>query len=141
MNKIILVSALFLLPCLSFGQIISDTSIKEDCLQSLGKYKEFWVADSLAKTGLRLVIGMEFRDKFNCLVGRNWKEAEKYLGQPHFIIPGSKFIIDSNNEIRYRFVLLAYHGYKNYHQLGNVYMDIIVVDGIIRGVFLIEVDG
>ena len=80
------------------------------CLVLIQLYSKYWIADSLARTGFRNLIGSELLRSCDCMEGKNWKEVSKYLGKPNFIVKPSKFL--EKDEILYRYVIYSYKDLK-----------------------------
>jgi len=115
------------------------------CYKLIKLYSKYWIADSLARTGFRNLIGTEFFHSCNCMEGKDWKEVSKYLGKPNFVVKPSKFL--EKDEILYRYVIYSYKDLKKYKSsmdvmdIGNKRLDIIVKNGVITSFLVFEVDG
>ena len=130
----------------SHSQIGYDSCIlkmsKQQVINELARYSEYWINDSLANNGFRHFFGREFfRCSGHSLVGTKWSTISSYLGKAHFSFKGNKDFLFSKNEILYRYVLLTYGDYRDYKDIGNIILDIIVVNGIIKFLGVQEVDG
>jgi hypothetical protein len=115
-----------------------------DCISLLAQYSDAWINDSLAKNGFRHFFGWEiFRCSGKNLRGQQWTVIAKYLGKPHYTIrANAKNPINSKDEFIYRYVLFTWSGnYQDYRDLGNKFLDVIVVNGIIRFCGVQENDG
>lgn len=115
-----------------------------DCISLLAQYSDAWINDSLAKNGFRHFFGWEiFRCSGRNLERQRWTAISKYLGKPHYTINGDKKNpIFCKDEIIYRYVLVTWSGkYQDYRDLGNKFLDVIVVNGIIKFFGVQENDG
>src|SRR5688572_10031251 len=63
-----------------------------NCYNLIIFYSRYWIADSLARTGFRNLLGSELLPSCDCMEGKNWKEVSKYLGKPNFVVKASKFL-------------------------------------------------
>ena len=128
------------------AQVDNDTCIleisKQRVIDELARYSENWKNDSLANNGFRRFFGREF---FRCagrsLDGAQWTTISVYLGKPHFVFKDNKNFLYAKDEIPYRYVLFTYGDYRYFKDIGNIILDIIVVNGIIRFLGVQEVDG
>jgi hypothetical protein len=114
---------------------------KSDCIRLFIMYQEFWKADSLAQNGFRYIMAEQFLIHCNDMEGQDWPEIAKYLGPSHFRYENEGGFVYKKEEVRYRYVLYAYRGYKNFKDVGSWYLDIIVIDGKIKSFGVQEVDG
>ena len=125
-----------------YSQIAYDSCIirlsKEQLLTELGRYTEYWQNDSLATNGFRRFFGWEFiRCSITQLEGTSWDTIAVYLGRPHFIIKDKK----KSEETIFRYVLHTYGDYHDYKEIGNLIMQIIVVNGVIKWIGIAENEG
>jgi hypothetical protein len=116
-----------------------------NCYNLIIFYSRYWIADSLARTGFRNLIGTELLSSCDCMEGRNWKEVSKYLGKPNFVVKGSEF--SEKNATLYRYMIYSYVDLKKYKSRteysgpGNKRLDIVVKDGVIVSFGVFENDG
>jgi hypothetical protein len=147
MKKIIVFFLILLISTgISYSQIDYDSCIlkvsKQQLIDELAGYSKFWIKDSLAKNGFRHFFGREFfRCSDNNLKGLKWSTISSYLGPPHFTVKSPKKPIYSKDEMLYRYVLHTYGDYRNYEDVGNIILDVIVIYGIIKKVSVYDVDG
>src|SRR5258705_11542200 len=130
----------------SYGQIDYDSCIikltKAQLLNEISRYSEQWKNDSLAKNGFRKFFGKEFLwcsgDQLN---GMQWSDLRSYLGRPHFSYDSKRYNYMQKGQVTYRYVLFAYRSYRQFKDLGNILLDITVLNGIVERVGLQEFDG
>jgi len=118
---------------------------KQQLINELASYSKYWVDDSLANNGFRRFFGREF---FRCsgesLEGTNWNTIFIYLGKPHFTfkaIKDYKNFLYSKDEVLYRYVLYTYGDYRDFKEIGNLILDVIVIQGVIKSIGVYENDG
>jgi len=130
----------------SYGQIDYDSCIikltKAQLITEIARYSEQWKNDSLAKNGFRKFFGKEFLwCSGDQLKGMKWNELRTYLGRPHFFYDSKKYSYLQKGQVNYRYVLFAYRSYRQFKDLGNIILDITVLNGMVERVALQEVDG
>lgn len=147
MKKTVLLFFIFICSTgITYSQVDYDSCIlkisRQQLISELARYSDEWVNDSLANNGFRRFFGREF---FRCsgkvLVDTNWNTIAKYLGKPHFTFKDNKNFIYNKQEILHRYVLYTYGDYRNFKDVGNTILDIIVVKGIVKGICVYDVDG
>jgi len=76
------------------------------------------------------------------LKGTEWAVVSDFLGKPHFTLKnGGEEFIYSKDEILYRYVCYTFGDYKNFKDVGNTILDIIVVEGTIKDISVFDNDG
>lgn len=130
----------------SFCQADYDSCIlkvsRQQLINELARYSQDWKKDSLANNGFRRFFGREFlRCSSNNLEGTAWSTISTYLGKSHFLLQSPKEPIYSKDEVIHRYVLHTYGDYRSFKDVGNIILDVIVIQGTIKKVSVYEVDG
>lgn len=80
-NSVAIAFLALLVGCKSAG-LSSNEVKKEDCLETIKYYSQFWIGDSLGKNGFRQLYGTTILKKCN-LVGKKWSDLAVYFGKPN----------------------------------------------------------
>lgn len=102
-----------------------------NCLDLLKEYKYYWIADSLGKNGFRHLLGEKLLNacKFS---GTKWSVISEYLGKPNYTD-------NYDNFVHYRYRLNNFT--ENLGAPGNLFLEVLVTNGIIKSFTIKLVDG
>jgi hypothetical protein len=119
-NKLIIISLLFHLTSVyTYSQGISNYSPPKNdslsvykCISLLSQGRDYWINDSLGKTGYRYLLAFEFLRKCS-FVNIKWDQISYFFGK-------AGFVSEKGNMIRYKYILSR-----------DYFLEINITDGII----------